>query len=277
MIENPVKYALANKMKKISQSIINNSTYAEFTGENERIISDLLGSIKALVSEMENTTAVYDSKISELFHSININNAVLSHFKNSEGIELILKLHAVVEKCRRNTGENSELLAAAEHLLMKLDSFKENLFKTAVTESISETPIEPVSEDSTKIDNENLKYKWITFERNSSRFITDFISLEIRDYNQIHAEDPGYIYYNDRKTGISDLMKSPDAGYSPPAKIIIIDSGKRIYAADYAGREILSSNDIITPIIQPLEYSGTLYSGRVRLFGIQFLVIRHDE
>jgi hypothetical protein len=71
-------------------------------------------------------------------------------------------------------------------------------------------------------------------------------------------------------------MKAPDSNLNPPAKILIIDHGKFCYAADHTGREIHGTYDMIFPLIEPLEAKSRLFSGRVRIFGRRYLVLKYD-
>jgi len=263
-------------MEKIRQDIIDTPEYQRFSDDNQKLISDLISKIKIIIEEMENSGEEQNKKIDQLFTSININNAVLTHFKKTEGIELIQKLRAVTEKYRRNCRDNSQLLDSAEHLLFKLDRFKTVLFQTVDTEHLIETEPQIAEIKYPESGIQDLPFKWITFNRNHSSFITDFTDIKILDYKSIPEKGIDYINYKGNNLTVTDLMKSPDGRTITPEKIIILDSGERVFAADHTGKEIRAAKDFLISLIQPLDFQSSHYAGRVRLFGTRYLVISRN-
>lgn len=266
-------------MEKLKSKIQDHPAYSEFTGSNEQFLSELAGTLRDIFNGLDSGNSATNDIFNRLYDTIEVSNAIFRSFSNHEGLELVLRLKAISDLYRKNLNDNSNLISIAEHVLKKLEKFNTTFYHEASSDEISypELPVEvqPAEKDTAR----ELPYKWITFERNGSLFISQFHMLEIIDSATTAAAEnvgPREFYdYREKKIPLTDLMRAPDSAFTPPAKLLIIDQ-RYCYAADLTGREIHGTYDMISPIIEPLETSSRLLSGRVRIFGHRYLVLRHN-
>lgn len=264
-------------MDKIKIKIQEHPAYSGFAGSNEQFLSELTGTIRDVISDLNTRNSITDEIFKKLTETIEISNAVFRSFSNHEGLELVLRLKSISELYKRNLSDNSSLVKIADHLLKKLEKFNSNFYHEATSDEIIYPELPPEIKSGEQRLKKDLQYKWTTFERNGSFFIIKFEQLEIIDYSKYQSSEfPESIKYNTRLIPFTDLMKTPDSTFVYPAKILIIDHGKFFYAADHTGREIHGTYDMISPLIEPLDVTSRLFSGRVRIFGRRYLVLRHD-
>ncbi len=264
-------------MEKIKTKIQEHPAYTGFSGANEQFLSELTGTIRDIIRDLNSRNSISDEIFNKLSDTIDISNAIFRSFSNHEGLELILRLKSISEIYKRNLSDNSSLVKIAEHLLKKLEKFNTSFFHEASSDEIIYPELPPETEPDEKKIGKNLHFKWTTFERNGSLFIIKYTQLETAEYNLLQSDEvPETISYNGKLIPFIDLMKAPDSNFITPAKILIIDQGKLCYAADHTGREIHGSYDMISPLVEPLEVASRLFTGRVRIFGRRYLVLKHD-
>jgi len=263
-------------MEKIKNKIQEHPAYTGFSGTNEEFLSELAGTIRDIINDLNSRNSISDDIFNKLSDTIDISNAIFRSFSNHDGLEIILRLKSISEIYKRNLSDNTNLIKIAGHLLQKLEKFNTSFYHEASADEIIYPELPPEAESGNQESIKKLPFKWITFERNSSLFITKFTSLETVEYDSCNIKDIGAIEYNGRTINVIDLMKAPDSTFITPAKILITDQGKYCYAADHTGREIHGSYDMISPLVEPLEVPGRLFKGRVRIFGRRYLVLRHD-
>lgn len=264
-------------MEKIKTKIQEHPAYIEFSGNNEQFLSDLTGTIRDIISDLKSRNSINDEIFFKLSETIDLGNTVFRSFSNHEGLELILRLKSISDIYKRNLNDNTNLIRISEHLLKKIEKFNSSFYHEASTDEVIYPELPPEAEDSKQAPLKNLFFKWTTFERNGSLFITQFKHLEIAEYNFIEdAEATESIEYKGRIIPFADLMKTADSDFTHPAKILIIDHGKICYAADHTGREIHGSYDMISPLVEPLETTSRIFAGRVRIFGRRYLALKHD-
>ncbi len=268
-------------MEKLKDRIQNNPVYAAFSDSNEKVLSELTYTLRNIISELNNTNSLSVDSFKKLISSMEISNAVFSALSSREGIQLLLKLKAVTDIYKKNLGTNTNLIKTAEFLINKIEKFSSSCFHEADIERLLEIPVYEIQAVSTGSPAAEFNFKWITFERNRSFFISGYRNLEIYKYDDLNAiyntSESAFIFnYNGKDLFIADMLKNPDIENNIPNKIIVIDKGKHCYAADRTGRKILSTYDLISPLIEPLEISNSFFPGRVRLFGRRYLLLKHD-
>jgi len=264
-------------MGKIKNRIEEHPAYTDYTGTNEQFLSELACTIRDIIKDLNERNSITDDIFSRLSETINVSNAVFRTFSNHEGLELILRLKSISELYKKNLNNNSNLIRIAEHLLKKLEKFNNTFYHELSSNEIiyPELP-HYIPQDEYGFKKE-LYFKWITFERNGSFFISRFNQLDIADYPYQESSGTNYeIFYNGKTIALTDLMKTPDIEIKLPSKVLIIDKGKYSYAADLQGREIHGTYDMISPLIEQLDVQNRNFSGRVRIFGRRYLVLRHD-
>lgn len=264
-------------MEKLKDQINEHPAYAEFTGLNEKFLYDLTSTLKDIINDLNSRNSVTDELFTKLAETIEICNAVFRSFSSHDGLELVLRLKAIADLYRKNLDCNTNLTVIAGHILKKLDRFNSTFYHEATSDEIIKPALPDTAFDEIHDKGKDLVFKWITFERNGSFFLTQFKSIEITDYSSylIHHdhEESHFVEFNGRNYPLIDLMKPHVSEFKTPSKLVFIDNSS-FYAADHTGREIHGSYDMITPISEPLEVSGSYLSGRVRLFGRRYLVIK---
>lgn len=267
-------------MEKLKNKILEHPAYSEFSGSNEQFLSELTGTLRDILKDLNSRNSLDDDIFKKLSDTIEVSNAIFRSFSNHEGLELILRLKSISDLYKKNLNNNTNLVRIAEHVLKKLDKFNSTFYHEATSDEIPypEFPAEIQTDE--KDSGRDLQYKWITFERNGSLFIARFSILEIIETPLIQKEDntepPPFYEHRGKIISLTDLMRTPGSEFIPPVKLLIIDQGKYCYAADHTGREIHGTYDMISPNIEPLEIESRLLSGRVRIFGRRYLVLRHD-
>lgn len=266
-------------MEKLKDAINEHPLYTEFSVSNEKYLSEITESLKDIIDDLNSRNSVNDEILNKLSETIDISNAVFRSLSSSEGLELVLRLKAISSLYKKNLSENSNLTSIAGHILKKLDMFNSTFYHQGSSDEIHKAEL-PYTEISLSVDAAvDLFYKWITFERNGSLFIAQYRSLIIKEFVHTAAVEPVEQLKDYEADGIRfqiiDLMKSPDREAKVPSKLLLINN-RYCYAADYTGRELHGSYDMISPIIEPLDAAGIYFSGRVRLFGRRYLVIRQS-
>lgn len=267
-------------MEKIKNKIQEHPAYSDFSGSNEQFLSELTGTIRDIVTDLNSRNSISDDIFNRLYDTIEISNAVFRSFSSHEGLELVLRLKSISELYKRNLKDNSNLIKIAEHVLRKLEKFNTSFYHEATSDEILYPELPPEITPDDRSMKKNLKFKWTTFERNGSLFIKQFSMLEITDFpsNSTFENNENSVFYEykNKRIPIIDLMKTKNSIFKPPARLLMIDQGKYCYAADLTGKEIHGSYDLISSIVRPINIDNSMFSGRVRIFGRNYLVIRHD-
>jgi hypothetical protein len=77
-------------MEKIKAKIQEHPAYSGFTGSNEQFLSELTGTIRDIISDLNTRNSITDDIFNKLNETIEISNAIFRSFSNHEGLELIL-------------------------------------------------------------------------------------------------------------------------------------------------------------------------------------------
>jgi len=104
-------------MDKIKIKIQEHPAYSGFAGSNEQFLSELTGTIRDVISDLNTRNSITDEIFKKLTETIEISNAVFRSFSNHEGLELVLRLKSISELYKRNLSDNSSLVKIADHLL----------------------------------------------------------------------------------------------------------------------------------------------------------------
>ncbi len=260
---------------------MNNQHYSEFKSENLRILNEVRVRLDDLTDKLLELTEKQREELKEAADSIDAINSIYSNFNNPpETVDVRALLH-VAEELDRSSFQGRESLTSLRLLIKKIyDSISISMddeypFKGSAAAG-------EIASDKDSFDPASKKFKWITFQRNKSWFITDFNTMEVVKSEELEAEfDKNRIItafkIGSKKIFLNDAMiPSPDL-YSSPYYVIIIDSGKRAYAADLKGREIYSSKDLFSDFTdQSVQLKKGCYRGWLRLFGRNHIYIKHQ-
>ncbi len=266
-------------MEKIKDTINEHPVYTDFSVSNEKFLSEITESLRDIINDLNSRNSVTDEIFCRLSETIEISNAVFRSLSSSEGLELVLRLKALSSLYKRNLSENSNLTSIAGHILKKLEKFNSTFYHQGSSDEIHKPELPEAAITGSDDTAGDYFYKWVTFERNGSLFIAQYRSLEIKDFTHTMSHKPAgplQDYEADStRFQIIDLMKTPERESRAPSKLLLINN-RYCYAADLTGREIHGSYDMLSPLIEPLDMSGSYFSGRVRLFGRRYLVIRQS-
>jgi len=269
------------KMLNTSAESHMSDNFKSFRDSNVSAISKAGIDIDFLISEIENDQNSLIKKIEIIDKSIEELRSIYFSFHSMAGSETLIRLRTVMQHYRSDSEKNKIRIAASHYLIKKLQSYMENKefrnfepFRTG-GEFIHEIKTEKLQCE--KIEPQG-KFKWITFSRNNSWFISRFRSLEIVEVKKFLSADAVKTKItleitNGEKIEALDLMRGPRFPSIPGIGIRLTPEGE-FYAADMKGKEIYASEDFISPMITELDKSANpLYTGRVRLFGLNHLVL----
>jgi hypothetical protein len=265
--------------------IKNNYKYIKYNDYWQNSLQRLEGIAKNLeqnFSLLEKQYYNFDKFYSEIITEIDILAAIYSSHNNLKGMEYILKLKAVLAHYKKrysHDGIDFKIINFLNARINKLrnisiEEFPKMQHSYSVSEDIADEngSIDPNIQRYNVLRN-SAKYKWITFRRNGSWFITQYGKFQIiREEESQLAEntDPVIrIKYKDSILPVSDIFSKFRNNKKEPIKLFLIVKFKnrlKCFAANKLGKVIMADNDIITPHLKAFEKSK-IFPGRFRIFG----------
>jgi len=255
--------------------------YSIFRHDNINLISEISRTLETEIDSIMHKLNSLNSNINSMHNGLDSLNRIYFSFHSMAGTEALIRLKILIQRFKSDSEKNRSRIAAAHFLIKKIQDFIDNKeyknfepFRTEIG-YIQETIADQLQSESLKPE---MKFKWITFSRNNSWFITGFKNLEIIEVKQKLDENVidnriSLETLNREKIEAIDLMRRNS--FSPTPKFgIRLSSDGEFYAADIKGKEIYSMTDFITPMISIIEKKRSpLYTGRVRLFGKNHLLL----
>jgi len=255
--------------------------YKSFRDSNISTISKTNIAIDFLISGIESDQNSLINKIEIIDKSIEELRSIYLSFHSMAGSETLIRLRTLMQHYRADAEKNKTRIAASHFLIKKIQSLLENKEYTDSEPFRTEREyIQEIESDQQQREKSEPsgKFKWITFSRNNSWFISRFRNLEIVEVIKIFNSDAGKTRItleipDGEKIEALDLMRGPRFPTIPGIGIRLTPEGE-FYAADMKGKEIYASEDFISPMITKLDKSSNpLYTGRVRLFGLNHLFL----
>ena len=260
--------------------------YNSFKENNLSLISELNRAIDLLLKEIADDQNNLIDKIEDINNKIIELRSIFFSFHSMAGSEKLIRLKELINFYRYDSEKNKSRIAAADFLVRKIGELllkhdHENYEPFRTTGNISdiyENKMIPINDEGSRV---NSRYKWITFSRNNSWFISRFTELKIIEVKEFHPhstinskitlETP-----DNEKIDAVDLMRGTETATKPLIGIRL-NHNSNFFAADSKGKEIYASKDFITPMKIRLDINNPLYSGRVRLFGKNHLSLVSEK
>jgi len=211
---------------------------------------------------------------------LDILSSIYAGYNIIQGSEYILRLKSVLQSYRRRYTREGLDFNLIQYLLMKISEVRDASFNTFPEVSHEEMPFVVSGSSPVEADYSGKKYKWVTFERNRSWFISPFMTIDImknENYPVVSVEEPDYIYFeiNNHIVKVKDIFITSLAEPETPSYFILLDGKLKNFAANLIGKRIYAGQNIIHPFIKPFKnlHEHPLSPGRIRLFGKNHILL----
>ncbi len=274
------------------------SAYGEIWSYNLQRLDELQEELTRRLKDLEERYRGFDSCYAGIHSIMEVICSLYASNNTLEGKKEVLALMSVIESYRgRYTGSGFDFKLISD-LLSKIESLRESSYEdfpilhheidSVFEDSVpSDTPIVSTDVPAGGLDpssvSSNRPYRWITFQRNGSYFITRYATVDVISFSTVTAEDTGIknrimIRAGDTSYEAIDCMAVPGRTPEEVNCCVIVD-GLMTYAAYSIGKKIFAKKNFISPLVRPFKTVGEsmLYAGRVRLFGKNHIVLRNQN
>ncbi len=256
--------------------------YSEFWRVSMEKIEEIQGKLHSAVKELEIKYSGFDEIYDLIEEELNTLSSIYSSYNSIHGGGHVMKLNTLIREYRRHyTGEGIDF-DLIHFLLRKIGELRDRSVEDfPLLRHRNEPKGEPVyREAKEKKEYRDRPYKWITYEKNRSWFISPFSDLliinkedtekEVRTDNE-HSR---FTYRNGTYTAF-DHFGSTTTDATQTKFYIIIDNGEKVYSASSVGRKLYAKNDMMKRKVEPFRHphSTKLYSGYVRVFGKRHILV----
>ena len=232
------------------------------------------------IRQLEDRYSDFEMIYNRIIRQMDLLSSIYSSYNAIEGGEYILRLRSVLQSYRNRYTREGLDFNLIQNLLIKIADARSSSFEQFPELYHAEKNVTVIKDAAAGRDRLARKYKWITFERNRSWFVSPFTNSIIRkneNYPIESYEEPDFVHVgiNNTVLKIKDIFsKFPERQKSPGYYLLLNDREKN-FAANRIGKQIFSDKDIMTPILRPFENAeaNTLTPGRVRLFGINHILL----
>ena len=255
--------------------------YNELWNFNLRKIKEIHNDIdktrNELESEYDNFEKIYD-KIENL---IGLLSSIYSSFNTIDGNEYIKRLNAVINSYKKRYTRDGIDFNLVDRLLVKISDVRDKSFSRFPVLAHDNTSLPTASLKVQKSKNfKKRPYKWISFQRNGSWFLTRFTSLAIIPGNNCRLvskidNDLFKIKTKNKTFTVRDIFSKSDGTPDKPKFYILLNKGIKNYAVNVIGEKIYSEKDMMIPLLKPFHNisSSPLTPGRVRIFGKNHILL----
>ncbi len=251
----------------------------------ESISKDLEQHFLKLEKEYYNFDAFYD----EIITRIDLLASIYSSHNNLKGREYILKLKALLNNYKKKYSHNGVDFKAINFLNSKINKLREASFNNFPEMKHSYyMDIDTLIESGGTVDRDierynslkaSAKYKWITYKRNGSWFITQYDKFKLlnpKDAETIVADDSRIrLQFENKFIDIIDIFSEFNGRKKEKINyyiVININNNLSCHAAGKLGRIIMANKNFISPFLKTL-IKNKISSGRFRIFGKNHLYL----
>lgn len=264
------------------ETVLNSTvhSYRELWNFNLQKIEDIQQSIEQSIHDLENKYVDFEAIYDSIVRQIDLLSSIYSSYNAIEGGEYVMRLKSVLASYRKRYTREDLDFGLIHYLLTAILEKRDRSFEQFPHLSHGSRDM-IVKEGAISADNCMIKkYKWVTFGRNRSWFIAPFTDIVIhrnRNYPVESFEEPDFIFVSigGEVFKIKDIFTKFPVWPETPRYYLILDTMKNNFAADMIGKQIFSDTDITKSILRPFKrtFSNPLSPGRVRLFGINHLML----
>jgi len=249
--------------------------YRTFWQNNLQKIEEISELIEQSLLTLEKKYADFQSVYDELISRIDLLSSIYSNFNTIYGLEYLLKLKALLKEYATrytNEGINFNLVYYLHSKVIELRNSSFDEFPRLYHEQ------KESREYTAEEDVESAQFRWITFQRNGSRFITPYDTFSVIEFENIrtlYADDRRMsIKIDDRIIPVIDPLATSSTENERPNHFLIVqtESGDRCFAARIIGKRILARRDILSSLVKPFTESRA-FKGHLRLFGVNHIYL----
>lgn len=256
--------------------------YSEFWRVSMEKIEEIQSKLNSAVRELEKKYSGFDRIYDLIEEELNTLSSIYSNYNSIGGGGHIMKLNTLIREYKRRYTREGIDFDLIYFLLRKIDELRNR--------SVEEFPLlkhrkkqyrEPVYREVDRVkDYLDRPYKWITYEKNRSWFISQFSELlvvneeDTKEKVCIDNEQIQFKYRNGLFTAY-DHFGTITNEKTEIKYYIIIDNGKKVYTASSVGRRLYSKKDLLKRKVEPFRkpHATKLYSGHVRVFGKRHILV----
>lgn len=254
------------------------SQYREFWQDNIEKLDEVVHRIEGSFFRLEKKYNEFDSIYDELLKQIDLLISMYSCFNNLLGIDYLMKLKSLLHDYRKRYTHEGISFNVIYYLHAKMIELRDSSFSNfpalphaekpaAVAGTIRAAPVDA-------------PFKWITFRRNGSWFITRFdavhiIRFEDAEQDISETDEQMFIRHDGKRIRVEDLFsRYVKSGWEKPDCYIIVDrrNERRCYVASSPGRRIYSRNDIFDKKMKSVR-EDSMMKGFLRIFGKNHIVL----
>lgn len=257
------------------------STYSSFWQDNLEKIALVHKDVDRNLMQLEKEYVNFEGIYRELEENLDLLSSLYAGINTIDGMEYIHKMRSLVQSYRKRYTLECIDFDTLNFLTEKIDLLRDLSFEDFpvldhVEDKKREIPKPEISDYSDR------PFKWTSFSRNNSWYLTSFNSLSIIDaatVSYILKEESNCIEITVNKKTYSAIDIFGEFT-SPPRnpRFFLMINNEHYFAADTLGKRIFAKKDLISPKVTGFKMiSGSnLFSGRVRIFGRQHLYIHRQ-
>jgi hypothetical protein len=257
---------------------IEHSQYREFWQDNIEKLDEVVHRIEGSFFRLEKKYSEFDSIYDELLRQLDLLISMYSCFNNLLGIDYLMKLKSLLLDYRKRYTHEGISFNVIYYLHAKVIELRDSSFSNFPALPHAEKPAAEL--DAGKAAPVEAPFKWVTFTRNGSWFITRFDTVRLvrfEDAEQDISETDGYMYirHDGKRIRVEDMFsRYVKGGWERPDCYVIVGRGneQRCYAASATGRRIYSRNDIFAKKIKSVR-GESMMKGFLRIFGKNHIVL----
>jgi hypothetical protein len=256
--------------------------YSEFWRVSMEKIEDIQSKLNVAVKELEKKYSGFDKIYDLIEEELNTLSSIYSSYNSIHGGSHIMKLNTLIREYKRRYTRDGIDFDLIHFLLRKIGELRDRSVEDfPLLQHREDVKGEPVyREVEEKKEYLHSPYKWITYEKNRSWFISQFSELLIVNEGdteeKVHIDDEHirFRYRNGTYTAF-DHFGSTTTDTTETKFYIIIDNGEKVYAASTAGKRLYAKKDLMKGKVEPFRYPHLtkLYSGYVRVFGKRHILV----
>lgn len=251
--------------------------YNEFWQNNLQGIDDLSRNLEKYFLSLEKKYTDFDSIYSEITNRVDLLSSIYSSYNNLKGRDYLLKLKALLNDYKKRYTVDGIDFNTIHYLYNKINALRQESFENfpAFLHDYSYgTEIKKNTDKYADFLSKEIKarYKWITFKRNGSWFITRYDMIDLvrsGEAELMHSDSDIIIRYNKEMIKIIDVFSRFSAGDREKINyynIVHFRNEVKAFAAAELGKKILSGTDFISPQLIPFQKTR-ISPGKIRIFG----------
>jgi len=252
----------------------NYQKYREFWQNSLQGIDDITISLEKTLLFLETKYHDFDLIYSEILCQIDILSSIYSSNNNLLGKDYLLKLRSMLKNYKKRYTQDGINFNAIHYIHSRIVELRKKSFEQFPRFNHSISLGFPTNEREIPFTNYNQPFKWITFFRNGSWFITNYNEVKIIEFESIKTilrdeHNKLYIKIDDKIHHIKDMFFSSSGDEKKKLNFLIIikqDNRIECYAATQIGKRILANNEFIAHLLKPYK-TISISPGKIRIFG----------